>query len=131
WSQAALTSGLLMALLMLEFRNVMTSLGVPLGAITPSQMVASYPGTVSAIVGKSGVSSDRVRPVVPSARTCPPFASADIVVTASNIICTVPEITLLRASPEALWGTCTMSLCVIALNNSPAMWYGVPGPDDA
>ena len=32
-----------------------------------------------------------------------------------------PETTLLRASPEALCGTCTMSVCDSALNSSPAM----------
>jgi hypothetical protein len=39
---------------------------------------------------------------VPSARTCPALTFEAMVVIASNIICTWPPITLLRASPEAL-----------------------------
>ena len=42
-------------------------------------------------------------------------------VMASNIICTLPDSTLLRMSPEALCGTCTMSVWLMALNSSPAM----------
>jgi hypothetical protein len=60
-------------------------------------------------------------PVVPSAFTCPACTFGAMVVIASNIICTWPPITLLRMSPEALCGTCTMSVPLIALNSSPAM----------
>ncbi len=44
-----------------------------------------------------------------------------LAVMASNIICTLPDSTLLRMSPEALCGTCTMSVLLKALNSSPAM----------
>ena len=44
-----------------------------------------------------------------------------MVVIASIIICTCPPSTLLRASPDVLCGTCTMSVWLIALNSSPAM----------
>ena len=59
--------------------------------------------------------------MVPSARTCPAFTFGVMVVMASNIICTWPPMTLLRASPEALCGTCTMLVPLMALNSSPAM----------
>ena len=36
------------------------------------------------------------------------------------------------AGPELpLNGTCRMSMPAICLNSSPAMWYGVPGPEEA
>jgi hypothetical protein len=37
----------------------------------------------------------------------------------------------LRISPEALCGTCTRLVPLIALNSSAAMWYGVPAPEEA
>ena len=49
-----------------------------------------------------------------------PFGA--MVVMASNAICTWPPITLLRISPEALCGTCTRLVPLIALNSSAAMW---------
>ena len=50
----------------------MTGAGTPLGAINPSQMVASYPGTpLSEIVGTSGSTGERFKPVVPTAFTRP------------------------------------------------------------
>ena len=50
---------------------------------------------------------------------------------ASNIISSWPPSTSVRAPALPLYGMCTMDTPAIALNNSPAMWYGVPGPDDA
>src|SRR5262249_13412684 len=38
-------------------RRAMTAAGVPLGAPTPAQVLASYPGNASAIVGTSGSAS--------------------------------------------------------------------------
>ena len=73
------------------------------------------------MVGTSGISLERVLPVVPSARTWPPCTVGAVVVMASIIICTWPPITALRASPLALCGTCTMSVPLMALNSSPAM----------
>ena len=78
----------------------MIGFGVPAGAINPSQMVASYPGTPASVtVGTSGSTSERVLPVVASARTWPALTLGAIVVTASIIICTCPPMTPLRASP--------------------------------
>src|SRR5450756_2738109 len=108
-SQVAFTSGSSITLLTELLRKVTTSLGVPFGAIRPIQMVDSYPGTDSPTVGRSGVSGLRSLPVVASARTLLALANSDITVMASNIICTLPDSTLLRISPEALCGTCTVS----------------------
>jgi hypothetical protein len=54
------------------------------------------------MLGTSGSTVERRSAEVPSARTCPAFTFEAMVVIASNIICTWPPITLLRASPEAL-----------------------------
>src|SRR5262245_21040172 len=48
-----------------------TSGGVPLGATIPYQTTASYPGTVSPMVGTSGSASARLPAVTPSARNLP------------------------------------------------------------
>src|SRR5262249_54798967 len=43
-------------------RRAMISGGVPFGTPTPAHVLASYPGTVSAIVGTSGSMSNRLLP---------------------------------------------------------------------
>src|SRR5215472_16257588 len=85
----------------------------------------------SAMVGTSGSTVERLAAEVPSARTCPALTFGAMVVMASNAICTWPPITLLRISPDALCGTCTRLVPLIALNSSAAMWYGVPAPEEA
>src|SRR5712692_5335130 len=47
------------------------SADVPCGAPTPYQMIASYPGTLSAMVGRLESTCDRVAVVTPSARSLP------------------------------------------------------------
>ncbi len=64
---------------------------------------------------------DRFLPVTPSALTWPPCTVGAMVEMASIIICVCPPMTLVRASPLARCGTCTMSVPLMALNNSPAM----------
>src|SRR6266702_4039127 len=76
----------------------------------------------SSRVGTRGVIEERAFPEVAIARTLPACASGAIVVIASNIICTSPARTLVRASALPLCGTCTTSIPAIALNSSPAMW---------
>src|SRR5262249_28057365 len=49
------------------------STGVLLGAPTPNQPLASYPGTKSPTVGKSGNASERADVVTASARSLPPL----------------------------------------------------------
>ena len=80
------------------FRRLTMAAGVPLGAITPSQMVASYPGTpASDSVGRSGMMAERVRPVVATALTLPAFTCSTMVGMASNIRSTWPPSTSVRA----------------------------------
>jgi hypothetical protein len=45
--------------------------GVPLGMPTPAHDLASYPGSVSAMLGTSGSMSNRRLPATPSARKAP------------------------------------------------------------
>src|SRR5262249_5671855 len=52
-------------------RRAITAAGVPLGAPTPAQVLASYPGNASAIVGTSGSASKRRLPATASARSAP------------------------------------------------------------
>jgi len=60
-------SGRVMVRLMAALSLSTIGFGVPAGAIRPSQMVASNPGTpASAMVGTSGSTLDRVVAVVPS-----------------------------------------------------------------
>jgi hypothetical protein len=74
--------------------------GVFFGAINPSQITASYPGTpASESVGTSGMTAERTLPLVASARTLPALTCSFITVTASNIISTWPPRTPVRA-PE-------------------------------
>src|ERR1700719_3992597 len=119
---AAMSSGRVSVLLMAALSLSTIGFDVPAGAMRPSQMVASKPGTpASAMVGTSGSTFERVVAVVPSARTWPAWAFDAMVVMASNIISMWPPITALRLSPAALWGTWTMSVPVIFLNSSAAM----------
>src|SRR5215470_10998542 len=121
-SHAATISGRVMVLLMAALSLSTIGFGVPAGAIRPSQIVASNPGTpASAMVGTSGSTLDRVVAVVPSARTWPAWTLDAMVVMASNIISICPPMTALRLSPAALCGTWTMSVPVIFLNSSAAM----------
>jgi hypothetical protein len=83
------------------------------------------------MVGTSGSTAERARPVVPSAFTLPARMCSLIVGTASNIRSTWPPRTSVRAPELPLYGMCRIETPAIALNSSPAMWYGVPGPDDA
>src|ERR1700722_12575922 len=101
WSLQSLTiSGRLITSLTAALSLSTIGFGVPAGAINPSQMVASYPGTpASWAVGTSGSTPERVLPVVASARTWPAPTLGAIVVTASIIICTCPPMTPERASP--------------------------------
>ncbi len=82
-------------------------------------------------VGTSGSTAERDLPVVASALTLPALMCSVIVGMASNIISIWPPSTSVRAPALPRYGMCTMDTPAITLNSSPAMWYGVPGPDDA
>src|SRR3954447_23187447 len=77
------------------------------------------------------MTAERVAPVVPSAFTLPARTCSVIVGTASNIRPTCPPRTSVRAPELPLYGMCRIETPAIALNGAPAMWYGVPGRDDA
>src|SRR6476660_8842250 len=62
--QSLMISGRLTTSLTAAFNLSVTGFGVPAGAINPSQIVASYPGTpASAAVGTSGSTPERALPV--------------------------------------------------------------------
>jgi hypothetical protein len=71
-------------------RRAMISGGVPFGTPTPAHVLASYPGTVSAIVGTSGSMSNRLLPATPSARSAPVRTCGSDVTITSNPTCTCP-----------------------------------------
>src|SRR6266481_1546223 len=98
--QSFMISGRLTAAFTAAFNLSTTGFGVPAGAINPSQMVASYPGTpASPAVGMLGSTLERVLPVLASARTWFSLILGAIAGSASIIICTCPPMTPLRASP--------------------------------
>src|SRR6185312_15464412 len=74
FSQAAFISGRETILVISRLSRSTIGLGVPAGAMKPTQSVAWKPGTpASAMVGTSGRMGERAVPVVPSARTMPPL----------------------------------------------------------
>src|SRR5512140_604119 len=125
-AQADLTSGRATILRISALSRFTISGGVALGAMMPSQIVASYFGTpASDTVGRSGVIELRTCPVVARPRTLPSLASGAMVVTASNIRSTWPPTTSVRAPELPLYGMWVILTPAMYLNNSPAMWYGV------
>src|SRR6267154_5423186 len=66
----------------------MISKGVFLGAPTPYHVLASYPGSTSATVGKSGSASERVAVVTASARNLPDLTYSIADGIGSNVTCT-------------------------------------------
>src|SRR4029077_19798309 len=105
---------------------------MPAGAITPVQVGARYPGTpASAIVGSSGTAGERASPLSPSARTLPSRAEGAIDWRASNMRSSCPAIRSVIAGAHPRYGTCTISVAVMYLNNSPPTWPGEPLLDEA
>jgi hypothetical protein len=99
-AQAAFTSVLFTILRTSALSLFTTSAGVPLGAIKPSQMLASKRGTPDSwTVAKSGRLLERVKPVLANARTLPSRDKVAMVVSASNITSTCPPTMSVRA-PE-------------------------------
>src|SRR5262249_56296116 len=64
----ALMSAVASPALISRLSRLMISTGVPAGAQTPAQVLASYPGSVSAMVGTSGSMSNRWLPATARAR---------------------------------------------------------------
>ena len=84
----ALMAGSASAALISRLSRSMIYGGVPRGAPTPAQVPASYPGTVSAIVGTSGSRLNRSCPSTPSALSLPlRMCGSDVTIT-SKPTCT-------------------------------------------
>ena len=97
--------------------------GVAFGAMKPTQSVAAKPGTpASAKVGTSGRIGERSVPPVASARSKPALMIGAIAGMASNRIWVCPFKILLRMSLESVSGKCRMSILVICLRSSAAIW---------
>ena len=86
---------------------------------------------MSATVGRSGSSAERVAVVTASARTLPPLMCGIDAAVVSNMSCTWPPIRSVIAPAAPRYGTCTMSTPAVSLNSSPAMWMPVPTPAEA
>lgn len=77
-----------------------TACGVPAGANTPNQVVASKPASpVSAMVGTSGNCGLRMAPVTPSALRSPRWICGMADGRLSNINCTRPASRSIMAGP--------------------------------
>src|SRR4051812_46169759 len=100
--------------------------GVLLGANTPMMDSDSYPGTVAATVGNSGVSGDGSRLVTASALTLPDLIWGATAEAVANMIWFSPEINPVKAGPVPLYGIRTMLTPAIDLNNSADRWVGTP-----
>src|SRR5262245_65147263 len=86
----ALMSAVASPALISRLSRLMISTGVPAGAQTPAQVLASYPGSVSAMVGTSGSMSNRQLPATASARRPPErMCGSDVTIT-SKATCTCP-----------------------------------------
>ncbi len=83
------------------------------------------------MVGMSGAVNQRSSEVTAIGRTLPARACAITVGMLPKVMCTWPPITSVSAGPPPLYGMCSMSVPVIALNISPDRCSEVPCPDDA
>ena len=97
----------------------------------PHQELASKPGTVSEIGGTSGSTGERSGVATPIARSLPALNCSPAVSVSANITCTCPPTRSSSAGAPPLYGTCTMSMPVIILNISAAIWLALPMPADA
>ena len=96
----------------------MIGCGVPRGASTPNQLVASKPGTPdSATVGKSGMARERVLLVMASALTRPLLICGIPLTTLTRVTGTSPATTAPKAA-EPLYGTCVNCVPVTLRNHS-------------
>src|ERR1700682_6278780 len=94
--------------------------GVPAGASTPNQELASKPGSpLSLMVGMSGSTGARFNEVTAIARNLPPLICGSADGRLSNMICTWPPTRSVSAGELPLYGTCVMSTPAMVLNNSP------------
>src|SRR6266536_1054163 len=97
----------------------MTGAGVRAGTMSPTQLQYSNPGKpASVIVGTSGSSEERVRPVTASALSLPDFRNGSATAMPENITGTAPDTTSVIAGVVPLYGTWVRSTPARALNSS-------------
>src|ERR1051325_8745114 len=100
--------------------------GVLAGANTPMMDSDSYPGSVDATVGRSGVSADGSRLVTASALSLPDLMCGVTADAVENMIWFSPEINPVNAGPVPLYGMRTMFTPAMDLNNSADRCVGTP-----
>ena len=83
------------------------------------------------MVGRSGNAGERVGLLTARPRTLPDLTCGVIEFELSIINCTWPAMRSMVPAAPPLYGTCTMRVPVMNLNNSKPTWPGVPLPDDA
>ena len=103
--------------------------GVPAGATIPTQDTASKPGRVSAIAGTWGANGVRSRVATPNARRFPCCTCGQTTGMLSKIRSTLPAKRSVSAGALPRYETWVISVRVISLNNSPAKWMELPGPE--
>src|SRR5262249_38752053 len=104
--------------------------GTPAGAGTPPPGPAPAAGGAGS-AGLGGAGGRRRGPLPAGPRPVPAAACGAIELRLSNIRCTRPAIRSLMALAPPRYGTCTMSVLVMNLNNSPPTWPGEPLLDEA
>ena len=103
--------------------------GVSRGAISAVQAPLVTDGKpISGMAGTSGNSGARFGPTIASARNLPSWISCSEVLTVSNVICTSPATTAVRAGPPPLYGTCRILVPLTDLNSSALRCGSVPTP---
>ena len=79
----------------------MIGAGVPAGAISPNQEIASKPGNPdSATVGRSGMTGERLSEVTASPRSRPSFTTGRIAPMFCSVMVTRPPITSVNTAPR-------------------------------
>jgi hypothetical protein len=101
---------------------------IPPGPSRPAQLPTSKPGSPdSAMVGRSGISADRLLSAIAIGRTRSDF-SVSMAGTLPNSTCTWPPIKSTSAGFMPLFGTWTIAMPAMLLNSSAARCDALPTP---
>ena len=124
-------SGALTAFASSAFRRLMISRGVPVGASMPYQTLISKFGKPDSFdVGTFGRSLKRSGISTASARTRPALICCTAAGAATTSMSVSPPTSAPSATPDPLYGTCTMSSFSRLFSSSGARWVVVPTPPD-
>ncbi len=105
--------------------------GVFAGTSTPYQLLASKPGSpASATVGRSGNSAERLAVLTAIPLILPAFICGTAVAAVANTSCMLPATRSIIAGPPPLYGTCTILVPAMVLNNSSARCPVPPTPEE-